>query len=94
MAMGHRRPGWTVRDLWLGLPLAIASCAGPATRGTEAEPPPRVQLAPCEVRRYAGPVLCGRHEVFEDRVARAGRRLALDIVVLPALAPTPAPDPV
>jgi pimeloyl-ACP methyl ester carboxylesterase len=40
------------------------------------------------------PVLCGQHEVFEDRAAQAGRRITLKIVVVPALSAPPAGDPV
>ena len=40
------------------------------------------------------PLLCGTHSVFENRAAREGRRIALNIVVLPAQSPTPADDPV
>jgi pimeloyl-ACP methyl ester carboxylesterase len=37
---------------------------------------------------------CGRYEVYEDRVSKRGRRIALNIMILPALAEKPAPDPV
>jgi pimeloyl-ACP methyl ester carboxylesterase len=37
---------------------------------------------------------CGRYEVFEDRASRQGRRLTLNMVILPALVEKPAPDPV
>lgn len=42
-----------------------------------------------------GPVdaLCGTLEVFEDRQAQTGRKIALKIVVLPALSNDPRPDP-
>ncbi|HEU0007670.1 MAG TPA: alpha/beta hydrolase [Terriglobia bacterium] len=38
-------------------------------------------------------VLCGQYEVYEDRHLRIGRKIALNVVVLPALSSTPAPDP-
>ena len=38
-------------------------------------------------------VLAGRYEVFEDRRAASGRKIPLDIVVLPARTATPAPEP-
>ncbi len=38
--------------------------------------------------------LCGVHEVFEDRVAAVGRKIPLNIVVLPAYSADAAPDPV
>ncbi|HEX3086690.1 MAG TPA: alpha/beta fold hydrolase [Pyrinomonadaceae bacterium] len=56
-----------------------------------------ISLTPCEV---AGPdpavkekVLCGTFEVFEDRKRKAGRRIALKIVVYPATGRDKAPDP-
>jgi pimeloyl-ACP methyl ester carboxylesterase len=38
--------------------------------------------------------LCGKYEVFENRAAQKGRKIALNVVMLPALAEKPAPDPV
>ena len=37
--------------------------------------------------------LCGTHEVFENRATRQGRRIALNIVVLPSLTQPALPDP-
>jgi len=39
-------------------------------------------------------VRCGKYEVYEDRAAKSGRRISLNIVVVPALSATPEPDPV
>ena len=50
-------------------------------------------LEPC--RASAGPdALCGTYTVFEDREGRTGRTLDLNVVVLPALAEDPLPDPI
>jgi pimeloyl-ACP methyl ester carboxylesterase len=56
-----------------------------------------ITLAPCEV---PGPdpstkdkARCGTFEVFEDREHKAGRKIALKIVVYPARSPDKAPDP-
>jgi pimeloyl-ACP methyl ester carboxylesterase len=38
-------------------------------------------------------VLCGRHEVYENRAGKAGRKISLNIVVLPAKTQDVAPDP-
>jgi pimeloyl-ACP methyl ester carboxylesterase len=51
-------------------------------------------LRPCRVPDLEGPAWCGKYEVYEDRAARRGRRIGLHVVVLPALAERPAPDPV
>ena len=37
--------------------------------------------------------LCGTYEVFENRAARAGRKIPLHLVVLPAAGPDRLPDP-
>ena len=38
-------------------------------------------------------MLCGSYEVYEDRAARQGRKLSLNLAVIPALAAEPEPDP-
>ncbi len=52
----------------------------------------RVILNPCRIPKVEGEVRCGTYEVFENREARKGRRIALKIVVLPALNPQLVPD--
>jgi pimeloyl-ACP methyl ester carboxylesterase len=56
-----------------------------------------ISLVPCEV---PGPnpstkdkARCGEFEVFEDRDLRSGRKIALKIVVYPAMSPDKAADP-
>jgi pimeloyl-ACP methyl ester carboxylesterase len=70
--------------------IVTISCA----TAREARRPPTIRLAPCTVPKSSEPVLCGRHDVFEDRAAQAGRRISLNIVVVPALRRPPAGDPV
>src|SRR4030095_12303423 len=53
----------------------------------------RVELRPCNNPTLTREVLCGKYEVFEDRTAREGRKLSLNIVFLPALSSRAAPDP-
>ena len=55
--------------------------------------PARIALAPCHLDGLPEEVLCGRHEVFEDREGRAGRRIELRLAVLPALRREASPDP-
>lgn len=50
-------------------------------------------LAPCHLNRLSEEVLCATHEVFEDRQAKAGRRIPVRVAVLPALRRTTKPDP-
>jgi len=70
--------------------LAAAACATPP----RAAPPSRLVLERCRVPRPAVDVRCGALEVFEDRAAKSGRTLALNVLVLPALTASPAPDPI
>jgi pimeloyl-ACP methyl ester carboxylesterase len=81
---------------------AVAACGGavPAPKATPASGwdagagEGRQRLSPCHVDGVAEEVLCGTVEVWEDREAQRGRRLGLKVVVLPALGPEPAPDPI
>lgn len=50
-------------------------------------------LQSCEVKGTSG-ALCGTYDVYEDGAAQAGRKIKLNIVVLPALGAHAAPDPV
>ena len=51
-------------------------------------------LRPCRVPNLDEDVRCGKYQVYEDRAAKTGRQISLNIVVVPALSKTPAPDPV
>lgn len=58
--------------------------------------PASISLQPCEVSGANGAkenVRCGTFEVFEDRSARSGRKIALKIVVFPATGQDKAADP-
>lgn len=48
---------------------------------------------PCEVRGVPGQALCATLPVWENREARSGRRIELNIVILPALNKHHAADP-
>jgi pimeloyl-ACP methyl ester carboxylesterase len=50
-------------------------------------------LEPCHLDGLAEEVQCGVHEVFEDRDARRGRRIQIQVAVLPALRRLVDPDP-
>jgi pimeloyl-ACP methyl ester carboxylesterase len=58
---------------------------------------PSISLAPCEVPGtnpgVKEKVRCGTFEVFEDRVGKSGRKIALKIVVFPATGQNKAADP-
>ena len=52
------------------------------------------RLRPCTIDEGPTDAYCGRLDVFEDRHAGQGRKIALKLVVLPALSNEPRPDPV
>jgi pimeloyl-ACP methyl ester carboxylesterase len=65
---------------------AAAFTLKPATKG-------RVHLEPCRAASGAIEALCGSYELFENRQTRAGRRIALNLMIIPAKADAPDPDP-
>jgi pimeloyl-ACP methyl ester carboxylesterase len=66
---------------------AIPLPAAALTRG-------RIKLDPCNFPIVTKDAGCGKYEVFEDRVAKSGRKIALNIFVLPAVSTKPAADPI
>ncbi|MFQ5690410.1 MAG: alpha/beta fold hydrolase [Gemmatimonadota bacterium] len=80
----------------LAAPGSLAGLQTPSPRGQTAVPPagPELVLEPCRISSTDPPARCGRYPVFENRVGRTGRILALRVVVLPALGPDRRPDPV
>lgn len=50
-------------------------------------------LQPCHLEGLAEEVRCGSYEVFEDRARNIGRRLSIQVAVLPALRRVVDPDP-
>lgn len=51
-------------------------------------------LEPCDLPAVPETLLCGTLEVFEDRSVDGGRRIGLQVVVVPAQSADPPPDPV
>lgn len=73
----------------LGSWLSLAAITGSfATRGARSD-----TLKPCALEGVAGTARCGTFEVPEDRSRPEGRRIALNIVVLPATGPRREADP-
>jgi pimeloyl-ACP methyl ester carboxylesterase len=74
----------------------LAAHAGPATRAGSAAPvapaKPAERLAPCRLEGIDEELRCGTYQVWEDREARRGRKIPLNVVVLPALGRDRAPD--
>jgi pimeloyl-ACP methyl ester carboxylesterase len=78
--------------------LTLAACGspgGPSTPSSAAasRARPRERLAPCSVDGVDEKLLCGTYSVWENRATRQGRKIDLRVVVVPSLAPDPAPDP-
>jgi pimeloyl-ACP methyl ester carboxylesterase len=73
------------------------SCSNSARLANSRNPFPtpasRVALQPCNVSALPEEARCGAYEVYEDRAAQSGRKIPLNIIVVPALSATPAPDP-
>ena len=69
------------------LAILAASCTGtPQTTALD-------RLEPCATDRGPGDAYCGTLTVYENREARTGRQIALNIVVLPAIGANVRPDP-
>ena len=73
--------------LAVGLAASVTACGSSATQSA-----PKITLSPCTVQ--ARLVECGRLTVPQDRLTGTGRRISLRVVVLPATARNPQPDPV
>jgi pimeloyl-ACP methyl ester carboxylesterase len=54
----------------------------------------KLELRPCAVAELTKDALCGEYEVYEDRIKNTGRKIKLNLLVLPAMADKPAPDPI
>ena len=79
---------------WLPLALALA-----LPQHLPAEPPPKASASihwePCSPKAMLPRAArCGWLEVAENRAVASGRRIALRVIVSPAIAKTPAADPV
>ena len=72
----------------------MVSSGAAAAPSAGAAPSPRLTLAPCRVPRSDIEARCGVLEVYEDRGARAGRTIPINVLVLPALNDSPARDPI
>jgi pimeloyl-ACP methyl ester carboxylesterase len=82
--------------LLLGLALFAPVLSGaqePAPRPASPKRTIHEKLKPCKIGGLDEEVLCGTLPVWENRTTRAGRKIALKIVALPAQSSNPAPDP-
>jgi pimeloyl-ACP methyl ester carboxylesterase len=85
----------TIRILFLGLVVLMnLSCAALAPLLSRPGAPGQIVLRPCRFANHPSELLCGKYEVYEDRAAKTGRTITLNILIVPALTAAPAPDPV
>ncbi len=70
--------------------LILAGCSDQTTKLNN----PALVLKECRTPGVENAVQCGTYEVFENRETKAGRKIALNIVVLPASAKIKEPDPI
>jgi pimeloyl-ACP methyl ester carboxylesterase len=70
---------------------AAALLAAACTSRTEA---PRLVLSPCRLPGVDAPAECGTYDVWENREAKQGRRLRLNVAVIPARLRAKEPDPI
>lgn len=80
--------------LFLFLAAGALAADTPGSAPSARPNPPRLDLSPCKVPGIEREVRCGRFEVWEDRAKRAGRKISLRVVVLPATGSAKEPDPV
>jgi pimeloyl-ACP methyl ester carboxylesterase len=72
-----------------GLAAAAISACSPGPKSAEA-----VALAACRLPGVDIAARCGRHEVWEDRDAKSGRRITLNLAIVPAKLRNKEPDPI
>lgn len=78
----------------LNLPLSFRRAGADVSSGQPALVRGRVKLVPCNLRDLPRATRCGKYEVYEDRRAARGRKIALNILLMPATVEKPAADPV
>ena len=73
---------------------AIAAALIAGCRPDLPDPQSTIALSRCRLPGVDAAVLCGTHEVWEDRDAKAGRRITLHVAVIPARLRAKDPDPI
>ncbi len=74
--------------------VALLSAAGCASSAPALRAADRLPLEACRVEGVKEKLLCGTYPVWENREEKSGRKINLHVVVVPALAEDPAPDPI
>jgi pimeloyl-ACP methyl ester carboxylesterase len=71
-----------------------SSCATVTHSPVTEKRPTTIELTSCTLAKHKEAALCGKHQVYENRAAQTGRKIALNIVVLPARNSPAKADPV
>lgn len=77
--------------LFIVVGLTLSLHAASAVRQNSPKP---LVLNDCQPARIPGPAKCGTYEVYENRAAKKGRKISLNILLLPATGDKREPDPV
>jgi pimeloyl-ACP methyl ester carboxylesterase len=80
--------------VFLAAALISVAPAASAASAPAAAAQPENRMAPCHLPGVEGEARCGTYSVFEDREGQHGRRIPLNVVVLPALEAPVAADAV
>ena len=83
---------WAPMNRFFVVAVLLALAAG--CRSDVAETQSSIALTRCRLAGVDSAVLCGTHEVWEDREAKAGRRITLHVAVIPAKLRAREPDPI
>jgi pimeloyl-ACP methyl ester carboxylesterase len=87
------RKNWPLQTApLLALSLCLLGAATPARGATDEVA--EVKPHPCEVPDTTEKALCATYPVWENRETKKGRKIGLNIVILPALGPDKQPDPI
>ena len=70
------------------------SCTWTTPPHLSSRPQASIDLQPCRFPNHRSELLCGKYFVYENRAASAGRMISLNIIVMPARARNPLPDPI
>ena len=82
-----------MRPLVLFLCLLVVSCESVSLTPFATVETPSIALAPCHIDGLAEEILCGTHDVPENRDGPSQRQLQIRIAVLPVLRGVAEPDP-
>ena len=72
--------------------VAVTQKPGERAAASAAQSTARDRLQTCHVPGVEDDLLCGTYEVFEDRAARAGRKIPLNVLLMPATGQPVEPD--